>query len=164
MRININPKAAVAVLGTVALASLAVSGMATADGAPSKREMKKMERLAAFEPTGKTENCVQLHRIDSTEVLDDKTILFHMIGNQTYRNDLPYACPSLGFEERFAYKTSINQLCNVDIITVLQSGAGLHRGASCGLGTFTELTEKPKDAKGAAAPMAEPEASEDPGM
>jgi hypothetical protein len=35
------------------------------------------------------------------------------------------------------YRTSLSQLCNVDIITVLQNvGFGFLPGASCGLGMF----------------------------
>ena len=89
--------------------------------------------------------CVNLARIRSTRVLDDRTILFEMSGGETLVNRLPNRCPGLGFEKRFAYKTSLSQLCNTDIITVITS---MGRGASCGLGTFSpyvppEEVEKP---------------------
>ncbi len=86
-------------------------------------------------PTGNAVNCVNLRSIQSTRVHGDSTIDFHMGGGKIYRNTLPNSCPSLGFEERFLYKTSLSQLCSVDIITVLQS-PGLSQGASCGLGKF----------------------------
>ncbi len=86
-------------------------------------------------PIGEPVSCVQISRISSTRVHGDSTIDFHMNGRKVYRNTLPMSCPGLGFEERFFYKTSIGQLCSVDIITVLQS-PGLSRGASCGLGKF----------------------------
>ena len=86
-------------------------------------------------PDGKPESCVQTNRIRSTHVHGDSVIDFEMDGGKVYRNTLPNSCPSLGFEERFSYKTSTNQLCSVDIITVLQS-PGITRGASCGLGEF----------------------------
>jgi hypothetical protein len=87
------------------------------------------------EPDGKPVSCVQLSQIRSTSVHGDSTIDFHMAGGKVYRNTLPMSCPSLGFEERFAYKTSLSQLCSVDIITVLQS-PGISPGPSCGLGEF----------------------------
>jgi hypothetical protein len=87
------------------------------------------------EPDGKPVDCVQLSRVRSTSVHGDSVIDFHMGGGKVYRNTLPMSCPSLGFEERFLYKTSIGQICSVDIITVLQS-PGLSRGPSCGLGKF----------------------------
>jgi hypothetical protein len=98
-------------------------------------------------PEVKAERCIMLSAIDRTTVVDGQTILFRMKGGKTYRNTLPYKCPQLGFEERFLIKTSINQLCNTDIITVLTSfGSGLQEGASCGLGLFVPEPEKPRDA------------------
>jgi hypothetical protein len=84
---------------------------------------------------GKPVSCVQTTNIRSTSVHGDSVIDFHMNNGKVYRNTLPNSCPSLGFEERFLYRTSISQLCSVDIITVLQS-PGLSQGASCGLGEF----------------------------
>jgi len=77
--------------------------------------------------------CVSLHAIRNTRVLDDSNIVFEMAGGKTLVNKLPHKCPGLGFEKRFAYKTSLSQLCNTDIIWVLTTTG---RGASCGLGLF----------------------------
>jgi hypothetical protein len=86
-------------------------------------------------PVGDAVSCVPLRSIQSTRVHGDSVIDFHMNGGKVFRNTLPNSCPSLGFEERFLYKTSLSELCSVDIITVLQS-PGLSPGASCGLGKF----------------------------
>jgi hypothetical protein len=86
-------------------------------------------------PTGPAVDCITTSQIRETRVHGDSTIDFIMNGRKVYRNTLPNACPSLGIEERFLYKPSINQLCSVDIITVLQS-PGIRQGASCGLGKF----------------------------
>lgn len=96
-------------------------------------------------PDGKPVDCIQISQIRSTPVRSDQIIDFEMIGGKVYRNTLPMSCPSLGFEERFAYKTSIGQLCAVDTITVLQS-PGLSPGATCGLGKFqpVKLVKPPK--------------------
>ena len=95
------------------------------------------DRQAVPEATldGKPVSCVQTINIRNTSVHGDSVIDFHMNNGKVYRNTLPMSCPSLGFEERFLYKTSIGQLCSVDIITVLQS-PGLSQGPSCGLGEF----------------------------
>jgi hypothetical protein len=87
------------------------------------------------EPVGKSVTCVPLSQIRSTNVYGDSVIDFHMAGGKVLRNTLPMSCPGLGFEERFSYRTSIGQLCSVDIITVVQS-PGLSHGPSCGLGEF----------------------------
>ena len=95
--------------------------------------------------SGKTLDCVQLNAIRSTNVRDDHTIDFIMNGNKVYRNSLPNSCPSLGFERRFSYRTSLSQLCSVDIITVLyNTGANLQPGASCGLGKFQPMEKAAK--------------------
>ncbi len=93
------------------------------------------EAVPEATPIGKPVSCLRLQQIRSTKVQSDSVIDFHMRGGKVYRNVLPYSCPSLGFEERFLYRTSINQLCSVDQITVLQS-APLSSGPTCGLGDF----------------------------
>ncbi|WP_239018102.1 hypothetical protein [Sphingomonas flavalba] len=87
---------------------------------------------------GAARDCVPTINIRSTRVRGDRVIDFEMAGGKVLRNVLPSACPSLGFEQRFAYKTSTSQLCSVDIITVLHS-SGVGRGASCGLGPFQPI-------------------------
>ena len=88
---------------------------------------------------GKPVDCIQINSIRQTDVRDDRTIDFILNGNKVYRNTLPNSCPSLGFERRFMYKTSLSQLCSVDIITVLYNSPDLMRGASCGLGKFQPM-------------------------
>jgi len=84
----------------------------------------------------KPRSCVSLTQIRETRVVDDRTIDFIMRDRQVLRNTLPNSCPGLGFERAFTYATSLSELCSVDIITVLQQGGGIRRGASCGLGAF----------------------------
>lgn len=93
-------------------------------------------------PSGEAIDCVLPSNIRSTNVRDDHTIDFEMNGGKIYRNTLPNSCPSLGFERRFLYKLSTNQLCSVDTIRVLQSfGGGLQEGAACGLGKFQPMSK-----------------------
>jgi hypothetical protein len=120
------------------IASLALLAGASATARPLKPEQE-----AKIKPAGKPESCVQLRSIRETRVRDDSTIDFYMLGGKVYRNRLPNSCPQLGFEEKFLYKTSLSELCNVDIITVL-TGPGISRGASCGLGQFQPITGAPK--------------------
>ena len=111
----------------IATALIATAGIADA----------KPREIPAATPDGPAVNCLQTTRIRETRVRSNDIIDFYTLGGKVYRNTLPSSCPSLGFEEKFAYSTSTSQLCNVDIITVLQSGGpGLMRGASCGLGKF----------------------------
>ncbi|HEX8483990.1 hypothetical protein [Sphingomonas sp.] len=96
-------------------------------------------RTPAATPAGKPQSCIPRSGIRQTLVRDDRTIDFVTRGKRIYRNVLPQSCPSLGFERRFGYATSLSQLCSTDIITVLTT-APLMRGASCGLGQFQPVT------------------------
>lgn len=93
------------------------------------------------------QRCLQLSRIDSVEVLSNRQIIFETTGNQYFVNTLPYPCPGLRRNATIMYRTSIDQLCNVDVVTVLQSvGGGAMPGASCGLGMFEPIDEGERDA------------------
>ena len=89
---------------------------------------------------GEAVSCVSLSQIESTEVRNDRTIDFEMIGSRVYRNVLPNTCPRLAFEDGFTYSTGTSQLCSTDIIYVLdRTGGDVRRGAGCGLGPFVPI-------------------------
>jgi hypothetical protein len=129
----------IAAPAAVLLALSACAPMGGVNGRASNDGHAKNVPVAT--PVGKPESCIPLAQIRESRVRDDWTIDFHVGGNKWYRNTLPYRCNSLGFERSFSYKTSLSQLCNVDIITVFASGGGGSgpRG-SCGLGQFQPVT------------------------
>ncbi|GAB5488970.1 MAG: hypothetical protein Pars2KO_25400 [Parasphingorhabdus sp.] len=95
---------------------------------------------------GEPKSCVRRSRIRSTEVVDNSTIDFKMRGGKIYRNKLPHKCSGLAFEEAFSYRTSTDNLCNVDIIRVLDQTAGrIEERSACGLGKFQEIEKTRKD-------------------
>ncbi|BAV63922.1 hypothetical protein [Sphingobium cloacae] len=123
------------------LASLALGAALICSALPAGAKTKPDNLVPAGDPV----DCVQIVNIRNSDVRDDRTIDFVMNGGKVYRNTLPNSCPSLGFEKRFTYATSLSQLCSVDIITVLQGGGpGLMRGASCGLGQFQPMQKTAK--------------------
>ncbi len=108
-------------------------------GAVALADKKAPEPVRAI---GEPKNCVSIPQIRSTKVIDNSTIDFRMAGGKTYRNSLPQSCPGLKFEDKFSYRTSLSQLCNVDIVRVLhEQGGQLTEGAGCGLGKF-QMVEK----------------------
>jgi hypothetical protein len=123
--------ACAAIAGAAALGLLASRVSAQNDAEDIDREVK---------------NCINLNQIDHTDVVDDDTILFYMRGNEIYENDLPNRCPELRSEDRFLYRVSTSQLCNVDTITVLNDmGFGFMPGATCGLGKFAPISQEAAD-------------------
>ncbi len=116
-------------------ASLAAGGIGLA-GVYAK-DRKPAPEMRAI---GEAKNCVNLRSIRSTNVVDNQTIDFKMNGGKTLRNVLPYSCPSLKMQDAFSYRTSLNQLCSVDVIRVLNNyGGRLNEGAACGLGKFQQV-------------------------
>lgn len=106
------------------------------------------------------ENCVSLQRLDYTHVVDDQSILFYMNGKDVYLNALPNRCPTLQTEKRFLYRVTMNQLCHLDLITVIyDAGFGFMEGPSCRIGKFqpvsAEFANKLRAPKGAAADATE---------
>jgi hypothetical protein len=97
-------------------------------------------RAPAAKVVGEPVSCIQTNLIRATQVHDDRTIDFEMLGRKIYRNTLPHSCPRFGFERAFTYETSINQLCSTDIIYVLENvGGQMQRRAGCGLGQFVPV-------------------------
>jgi hypothetical protein len=91
--------------------------------------------VPAATPTGEPVSCISMSSLRSTQVRSDKVIDFIASGGKVYRNELPSACPGLGFEKRFIHRTSLDQYCSLDQITVLQDPPDIP-GATCGLGKF----------------------------
>ena len=88
------------------------------------------------------ERCVTLTSIASTSIVDQQTVLFSMRDGTIYENHLPRRCPGLRRNRSFMYKTSLPQLCELDMITVLYNqGFGFSEGATCSLGRFHPISE-----------------------
>lgn len=89
------------------------------------------------------EHCVPISNIESISVVNDRTLVFEMRAGSSYRNDLPRNCPGLDEDDTLMYRSSIGQLCNIDIVTVLDDwGFGFSPGVSCSLGMFHPITEQ----------------------
>jgi hypothetical protein len=127
-----------AIFGAAVVAALAVSGC-TQTGTPGEGFVSK---APAATVAGEPVSCVQTTLIRNTRVWDDQTIDFVMSNGTRYRNTLPNRCPTLGFEEKFAYTTATTSLCDLDTITVLPTGSSV-AGPTCGLGKFVPVTLAP---------------------
>ena len=83
--------------------------------------------------------CLEINRIDHTEVLNDHQILFYMYGNKVWLNTLTNRCTTLTRQDGFAWDSSLPKYCeNVELIRVLRSGQ------VCQLGAFTPYEKQPK--------------------
>ena len=92
------------------------------------------------QPTGAPVSCVPLAQVSETRIRDDWTIDFiGGGGNRVWRNSLTSRCSGLKAANAITYATSLSQLCNTDIVYVLETAGGLHRGGSCSLGQFVPV-------------------------
>lgn len=98
-------------------------------------------------PHAASRSCLSLSHIRNSQVLDRQHILFTMSGSEMYVNDLPHPCPGLRRDTPWLHRTSLDQVCDLDVITVLNStGGGFMPGASCGLGKFKPIGKADADA------------------
>lgn len=112
----------------------------TAACAPVEADEDFVSDGPAVKVLGEAKSCIPLMNVRQSKVRDDRTIDFEMTGGKVFRNTLPNRCPRLGFEEAFSYSTSLNQLCNTDIIYVLENfGGQIQQGPGCGLGKFVPV-------------------------
>ncbi|MDA9050158.1 DUF6491 family protein [Pseudomonadales bacterium] len=119
------------------LAALVCAPLTTVIAANDAQDQVQQQALPA------AKRCVSLMRVDRTDVVDDENILFYMKGGEVYVNRLPRRCLGLNSRQAFMYRASAGQLCDVDIISVLESlGSGFAQGPSCGLGSFHPITEE----------------------
>lgn len=127
-----------------ASAALAISASACAasmqgDEGPSE---EAAERLAEFERTGETRNCLQLRRIDSIKPLDEKYFLIETYGDGRYLNVVNGRCSQADSAFTFLeYDTSTSSLCANEIIRVRTQNDGGVIG-SCSLSRFERLEPK----------------------
>ena len=120
---------------TLLFTSLVIGGWLTAVHA-SEPEAAKSEKL-----------CVGLTQIDGIDIIDKQNIVFRMNNGGYYLNRLPNSCSTLYRDKAIMYKTSLSELCNVDIITVLDSiGGGYEPAGACGLGKFKPISKAEYDA------------------
>ncbi len=130
---NINRIVKVAAAASVASIVLAGSAVAASSA----------EKLAQYQPTGKKESCIETYQIKETDVIDNQNILFRTNGNKYYLNHLPNRCSGLKIQDGFSYTLrGLNKLCNVDVITPVQTGGAVY--GPCALGDFEEVTKAGK--------------------
>jgi len=116
-----------------------------ADNDKAEEKVRPVSKeMAGYTRTGEVNRCLSFIRIDRTKVWDDWHILFTMRNGDLWLNELPRKCSRLGREGSFMYKDSVNQLCNMDIISVLDTYTQ-SKGPSCSLGEFQKVKIKDKN-------------------
>lgn len=113
--------------------TLAAVAAVLASGTADARTRTAEQALAGRTP-GKPVSCIQLPRIDSSEIFDSGAILYRMRGGPDYLNT-PGNCPFLRHDRAISTRTPSTSLCSGDIIRIFDAPSHFDYGG-CGLGDF----------------------------
>ncbi|HZU63647.1 MAG TPA: hypothetical protein VFF98_08185 [Novosphingobium sp.] len=128
------------------LAMLALAGIGcTAAPATARERLTGEQQLAKMlqgRQAGAPVDCVSIISLGSSTVID-KTAIVYDSGSVLYvnRTDAP---DQLASDDILVTKTSLDQLCHLDIMQLRDRAGGFYRG-SVGLGQFVPWTRVPKD-------------------
>lgn len=125
-------------LPMAAITIIAAAGCASTGDAELSE--KAAERLSAFDRSGDFQTCLPLRSIDRIEALDERHFLVEARNGQFFLNELSGRCNQAdGINTRIQYETTQSQLCQNQIIDIVDNSTGFTLG-SCSLNGFERLT------------------------
>lgn len=119
-----------------AIALATVAALLSAPALQAKPKMTGEERLAKIlegRVAGEPVNCIPLHRTRNTQIID-KTAIVYDAGSVIYVNR-PENANQLDDNDVMVHRTSLSQLCNVDIVSTRENTHWFYTG-SIALGEF----------------------------
>lgn len=129
---------------TLALLPLALTTAACASYSPPEPTAEQQSALAA-ELRGRTAgaavSCVSNTNLRGNRSIGEGVILFEGTGGRVYVNRPRAGCPELRPGRSLITRTTTNQLCSGDIVSVTDLTSGIDYG-SCGLGDFTPYSRR----------------------
>jgi hypothetical protein len=121
-----------------ALSLLLAGAMLTTAGVAEARQRspeQQLSRITAGRTAGEPANCIFLREINSTEIIRNTAIVYRMNNGTIYVNHPDSGANFLDRDDILVTDTHSPQLCNVDIVRLLDSGSRMTTG-SVGLGKF----------------------------
>jgi len=125
---------------TCLIGAMLISAALPAQAAKVDQEARLSKALAGRVP-GKPVSCIPLHRIQSSQIFD-RTAILYKVGTTYYVNRPASGANFLDRDDVMVTDTRSPNLCNVDIVHLLDQGTRMQSG-SVGLGEFVPYT-KPK--------------------
>lgn len=127
-------------MNRLAFCSLVV--LAAAGCAPQEPPAMTVKQEADFQKViegrsaGPPQSCVSLRLLSGNKTYGEGVIVFDgTTGSTVYVNRPPNGCPELRSGRALRTRTTTDQLCRNDIVTVFDPTVGIEYG-SCGLGDF----------------------------
>lgn len=95
--------------------------------------------------------CIDITRMSSSKVIDNKTIILKMRGGRDYKMTLAHRCPGLKMQGTWRHDArSLAKLCEVDTIEVPVNSSGGVLGSNFTPCIIDSITEIPKGSDGKA--------------
>jgi hypothetical protein len=117
-------------------AALAAPATGRANVAAEARLARALEGRVAGAPV----NCINLRDIRTSEIFDRTAILYRTNGNKLYVNRPTMGGESLDRFDTMVIATQLPQLCNVDVVRLVDPTIGMQTGV-VGLGSFVPYTK-----------------------
>lgn len=115
------------VLGLSAALVLATSGALAADH-PNPEGEAKLAKLLEGRTPGKPVHCINLRATDSSEIIDGTAIVYKGPGGRLYVNRPRGGADNLRRDDILVTKTVTAQLCNIDVVTLVDPLSRFPRG------------------------------------
>lgn len=134
-------------LATLLLSAAVLATGVTASAATPSRQARaeaKLETLLAGRVPGKPVRCIDLHRIDGSQIIDGTAIVYRN-GSRLYVNRPQTGASFLDSDDILLTKSWGSQLCRIDTVRLLDRSSRFPRGF-VGLGDFVPYTA-PKPAR-----------------
>lgn len=107
-------------------AALAAPTLAIAE-TPAKAQAR-LERALAGRVAGEPVDCIDLHRIRSTQIIDRTAILYDMGGGTIYLNRPENGASTLDRWDTLVTDTHSHRLCSIDVVRLYDTSARMHTG------------------------------------
>jgi hypothetical protein len=120
--------------------------MLSAGSAHAKTDPEaQLAKITAGRTAGAPVNCIQQHQVSSTEIINRTAIVYKMDNGTIYVNRPNSGATFLNRSDVMVTNTHSPQLCNVDIVRLVDSSAHMPTG-SVGLGSFVPYPTTPLSA------------------
>lgn len=118
-----------------------VAGLLSAAGAQAARPtpQQRLDKALEGRTAGKPVDCISLREIQSSEIIDQKAILYRA-GRTIYVNTPDSGASFLNSSDILVTDTRSPQLCSIDIVRLVDGGSRMPSG-SIGLGKFIPYTK-----------------------
>lgn len=133
------------IVPTLVLASALLATGVPVQATPSETGEQKLAKALEGRVEGKPVDCINLRDIRSSRIID-RTAIIYETNNSTLYVNRPSGASFLNSNDALVTRTSLSQLCNVDIVRLYDTSSRMEHG-SVGLGQFVPY-KKVKAEKG----------------